>query len=175
MPKPGQYGTALQTTVLDEFQALSEEPTVGVSNTSYGHALAEADASGHCVGSPQLVSAWRAGRLQTMTLGALDILLQHVGKDLAGRILDAIARRYGFRVVAPEAVAVGDDDIARGAMKLMGELGRYADEVEHALEDDNTFSQAELQKLHSLLLKVDRKVDAKLAALAERAGLKVAS
>lgn len=92
MALPGDYGSDLQRLLLLAYKS------TGLGDESLGEALQAADHSGRSVGSSKVVEAWRAGRSH-MTLGALEVALEHCGPELAGRLLNVLCRRYGHEAV----------------------------------------------------------------------------
>lgn len=119
MPKSGRWGTSAQSRVLEEYRL---QP--GCTDESYAAALAEGDASGSCIGSSKLVSAWRTGQSDTMTLGALELLLEHCDLQARLAVADALLRPHGLA-----AVVVGDDDGSGREgppVQLCAELARRA-------------------------------------------------
>jgi hypothetical protein len=163
MGASGQYGSALQTVVLDEYAALKQrDANCGLTDVSYSSALIEADDSGHYVGSEKLVSAWRRGTLQTMTLGALDVLLTHAG-TYVGHLLDVICRRYGFRAVPMKAAKT--EPLDRQLIRIPGEVGRLCDALHAAVEggctpDELHNAEVALAAMEARLVHARREVDA---------------
>lgn len=151
MPDAGKYPTDLQRHLLLAYKS------TGLGDESLGAALAAADASGRDVGTPQAVQAWRMGR-NPMPVGALEVTLDHAGDEHAGRLIDALARRYGFVAVrVPEAAE--SSGLRRGVLLL----GAAAGEVQSAYlaatapESDGGEDLSELER-RELALMVDAHV-----------------
>lgn len=120
MNQPGTYPSDLQRRLLHAYKS------TGLGDESLGAALADADASGRRVGTAQLVQSWRMGRC-AMSVGALEVTLDHAGGEHAGRLIDALARQYGYVAVQlPEAAT------ATGLRRGMLLLGAAAGEVQTA-------------------------------------------
>lgn len=126
-----QWGTAAQTRVLEEYARGGSG-----SDDSYGRALAEADGSGEGVGSGALVCAWRRGTRQSMTLGAFDVLLEHVDPAARASIVDAFLRPHGLRAAPLDlAETTAVNELERRALRIGGAAGSLLHEIANALED----------------------------------------
>jgi hypothetical protein len=147
MAEPGKYSTELQRLLLMAYKSTA------LGDESLGAALSAADASGRDVGSGQLVQSWRMGRC-AMPVGALEVTLDHAGDEHAGRLLDALCRRYGF-----VAVRLPEASTARGLRRAMLLAGAAAGAVQAAYvaataeesDEGEALTAAELEEIGALL------------------------
>jgi hypothetical protein len=131
MAPRAQFGTAAQTRILSEYAR-----TPGCTDESLGSALADRDGSGEYIGSGKLVSAWRQGTRDTMTVDAFDVVLQHVDIESRAPIVDAFLRPHNLRA-APLDVSADHaaGALERRALRIGGAAGALLSAIAASLED----------------------------------------